>query len=509
MAGEHSAFEQTIAEPRPVPPSLFVIFGATGDLTARKIAPALYNLARDGLIARETVVLGVARRDLGDERFRADMRQAIATHSRSKGVDEELWGELAGRWHYHAADFDKAADFESLAKRMTELEQARGLGGRRLFYLAVAPNLLMDVVRNLGAVSLNSPTCQDGCVRIVVEKPFGKDLPSAKELDECLLGVFDESQVYRIDHYLGKETVQNLLVLRFANAIFDPLFSRQFVEQVQITTTESAGMEGRRGGYYDQAGALRDMVQSHMLQLLTLLAMDVPARMDAESIRDEKVKVLESIAPMTPQEVADRTVRGQYTAAGDVRDYRREQGVAPDSNTETFVAVTLYVENWRWAGVPFHIRTGKALADKTGQITIVFKREPIDLFDNLGCDARGPNRLTIRIYPDEGMSLSIDGKVPGTRMMMRPFKMDFSYGSTFVSASPEAYEHLLLDALQGDATLFLRSDEVETSWRIIDSIRASWNSTGMPKLIMYPAGGSGPQEAKRLLGDPYKVWYSF
>ena len=522
MAERQGALGAAIPEEQPAPPSLFVMFGATGDLSGRKIAPALYNLTRDGLIPRDTVVLGVARRQISDDQFRQHMHQAVSEHSRrgpqtrssgfggpSSPIDEAIWGAMAQRWHYHSAQFDRAEDFRGLAARMGELERQYGLTGRRLFYLAVAPNLLMDLACNLGKVALNRPTCEDGCVRVVVEKPFGKDLASARQLNECVLRVFDESQVYRIDHYLGKETVQNLLVLRFANAVFDPLFSRQFVDQVQITTTESAGMEGRRGAYYEEAGALRDMVQSHMLQLLALLAMDVPPRMDAEYIRGGKAAVLEAIAPMTPEQAPRRTVRGQYVASAGRPGYRQEQGVAPDSQVETFVALTLYVDNRRWAGVPFHLRTGKALGAKTSQITIVFKREPKDLFDQIGCDTRSPNRLTIRIYPNEGMSLAVDGKVPGPGMLLRPLKMDFSYGSAFESASPEAYEHLVLDALQGEATLFLRNDEVEASWRIVDSIAGSWKATGMPKLIMYPAGGPGPAEAQGLLGDPYKVWYPF
>ena len=489
------------------PRSLFVIFGATGDLTARKVAPALYHLIREGLIDRATVVLGVARRELSDEQFRQQIFTAIAKHSRIGPVDEALWRQIAGCWHYHRVRFDQGEDFQSLAGRVTELETAGGSTGCRLFYLAVTPDLLEPVVCHLGKVGLNRPPAPGACVRLVVEKPFGQDLPSAQALNQCLLRVFREDQLLRIDHYLGKETVQNLLVLRFANAVIDPLFGRQFVDHVQITTAESAGMEGRRGAYYERAGALRDMVQSHMLQLLALVAMDVPPRMDAQALRDEKVKVLQAIAPLTGEQVAQRTVRGQYVSAGDRIGYRQEEGVSPDSPVETYAALTLTVDTWRWAGVPFHLRTGKALAAKTSQIVLVFRREPVNLFSELGCDVRGANRLIIRITPDEGMSLVIDGKVPGVDMLLRPMKLDFSYGPSFASASPEAYEHLLLDALTGDPTLFLRNDEVEAAWRIVDSIRASWNATGMPKLIMYPAGSQGPDQARRLLGDPYKNWY--
>jgi glucose-6-phosphate 1-dehydrogenase len=494
----------------PVPRSLFVIFGATGDLTARKIAPALYNLIREGLIDHRTAVLGAARRELSDEQFRQQMLQAIGTHSRSQPVDDALWREVAPCWHYHRVRFDQADDFGALARRIGELETQHECNGCRVFYLAVAPDLLRLIASHLGNVALQRPAAEGACVRVVVEKPFGQDLASAQDLNECLLRVFREEQVLRIDHYLGKETVQNLLVLRFANAVIDPLFSRQFVDHVQITTAESAGMEGRRGTYYETAGALRDMVQSHMLQLLALVAMEVPPRMDEHAIRNEKVAVLQAVAPMTDEQISRHTVRGQYVAAGDRVGYRQEQGVSPDSLVETYVALTLTVNTWRWAGVPFHLRTGKALAAKSSQIALVFKREPINLFDlfgKVGCDVRGPNRLIVRLTPDEGLTLVIDGKVPGVEMLLRPMKLDFSYGASFASASPEAYEHLLVDAITGDATLFLRNDEVEASWRIVDAIRASWNATGMPKLIMYPAGSQGPDQARGLLGDPYKNWH--
>ncbi len=506
-AAKDSLMAQTpFAELRQAPPCLIVLFGSTGDLSARKIAPAIYNLAREKLLGEETVIVATGRRDWDDRKLRRQMREAIAKHSRS-GLDLALWETFSQRWFYHRVPVDQKEAYSSLAKRLAKLEGRHATRGNRLIHLAVLPEYFPLVVENLAAAGLNRPSAQGRFTNLVVEKPFGHDLHSARELNTLLLERFDESQVFRIDHYLGKETVQNILVFRFANAIFDELLSRNYVDHVQITTAETVGMEGRRGPYYEKSGALRDMIQNHMLQLLALTVMDVPSCLRCDAIRAQKAKILRSIPSLSPVEVAQSTVRGQYSAGDDTPAYCREEGVAPDSQVETFAAVRLFVENWRWSGVPFYLRTGKRLATKASQILIVFKREPIDLFGQLGCDMRGPNHLRIRISPDDGISIGFDAKVPGQRMLIRPVCMDFSYETAFESASPEAYERLLLDAISGQSTLFIRSDEVEAAWRITDSVRNSWDVGGLPRLIKYTPGSWGPEEANRLFGDPYKRWH--
>jgi len=506
MAPQDSRYSGLFTQPQHASPCVFVLFGATGDLTSRKIAPALYNLRRDGLLSAKTAVLGVARRPRSDEQFRDEMLTAVREHSRIQPIDRKLWDQFAKSWHYHVVHADERGEFETLRNRLDQLDQEYQTEGNRLFYLAMTPELVGGITTHIGEVGLNKSTENGGFARLVVEKPFGYNLASANELNRTLLKYFDESQICRIDHYLGKETVLNMLIFRFANAIFEPLFSRQFVDHVQITTAETIGMEGRRGPYYETTGALRDMIQNHMLQLLALTAMEAPTDMTCLDIRNEKVKVLRAIRPLTPQDVAACTVRGQYGPGEDAVAYRRERGVAEDSQVETYAAVKLYVDNWRWAGVPFYLRTGKRLAAKTSQILVVFKREPISMFTKSDCDIRGANRLAIRIAPDEGINVVIDSKVPGPRMLLRPVKMDFQYDVAFGSASPEAYEHLLLDAMRGDQTLFIRGDEVEAAWRFIDTVRSAWQVSGKPKLVEYAPGSWGPEQADGLFDDPHIGW---
>jgi glucose-6-phosphate 1-dehydrogenase len=488
-------------------PCTVVIFGATGDLTHRKLVPALYNLQRERLLPPGFNVIGFARRDWTDDFFRDSLLEDARQFSRS-GVDDTLWASFAEGIFYVQSSFDDPAGYEALARRLTELDEQRGAGGNRLFYLATPPESYSTIIQQLGAAGLaRSPS--GGWVRIIVEKPFGRDLSSARALNAEVHHVFDESQVYRIDHYLGKETVQNILVFRFANGIFEPLWDRSYVDHIQITVAETVGVEGR-GGYYEHAGALRDMVQNHLMQLLTLTAMEPPVGYRADAVRDEKVKVLRAIRPVAPEVVGEYTVRGQYgpgTVNGQAAPgYREESGVAPDSRTETYIALQFFVDNWRWAGVPFFLRTGKRLPKRASEIAIQFRQAPLMLFDTGPLNDIEPNVLTIKVQPDEGITLRFSSKVPGQDNQIRPVTMDFRYNASFGVESPEAYERLLLDAMLGDSTLFTRSDEVEASWSLITPIHQGWDAAPAPDFANYEAGSWGPREADKLLGRDWRSW---
>jgi glucose-6-phosphate 1-dehydrogenase len=491
---------------RAVPqPCTIVIFGATGDLTNRKLIPALYNLAADGDLPPAVAIVGFARREKNDEQFRAELEEASRKFSR-QAVRDEIWKTFAQSIFYHQSEFGDEAGYEALVKRLEKIDKERGTRGNRLFYFATAPDQFEPILKHLKAAGLNE-TCKGSWARVIVEKPFGTELASARELNRIVRTSFTEEQTYRIDHFLGKETAQNILVLRFANAIFAPLWNTHYIDHVQITAAETLGVEGR-AGFYERAGALRDMVQNHLLQLLCLVAMEPPMDLSADSIRDEKVKVVRSLRRFAQSEVAANVVRGQYAAGAingkPVAGYRQEPNVKPDSQTETFVALRLFIDDWRWADVPIYMRVGKRLPKSATEISIHFKKAPAVLFNK---DLKDLNVLVIRIQPDEGISLRIHAKVPGASFRVEPVKMDFHYGTSFGKASPEAYERLLLDAMSGDATLFARRDEVEEAWAFIDVIEHAWaEKKDAPALFFYPAGSWGPEEADDLLARDGHAW---
>jgi glucose-6-phosphate 1-dehydrogenase len=492
---------------RPTPqPCNVVIFGASGDLTFRKLIPALYNLGADGDLPTAFNVVGFARREKTDEGFRKELEEQARKFSR-QGINDELWASFASRIYYHQSEFGTSERYVDLAKRLDELDASSGTRGNRLFYLSVAPSEFPGILEQLAKAGLNK-TKEGSWARVIVEKPFGKDLPSAQTLNRVVNEVFHEKHTYRIDHYLGKETAQNIMVLRFANAILEPLWNSRYIDHVQISGAEPLGVESR-GPYYETSGALRDMIQNHLLQLLSLVAMEPPVELSADAIRDEKVKVIKSLRPMSPEDVARDVVRGQYAAGAiggkDVIAYRSEERVNPQSMTETYAALKVHVDTWRWAGVPFYVRFGKRLAKGATEIAVQFKEIPPVLFSKE--TEIGPNVLVIRIQPDEGISLRIQAKRPGTALAIEPVKMDFAYGTSFGKASPEAYERLLLDAMAGDATLFARRDEVENAWAFIDRIEHAWHkSPNPPPLAFYPSGSWGPKEADDLLERDGRSW---
>src|SRR6266513_5388139 len=470
---------------RAVPqPCSVVIFGATGDLTHRKLLPALYNLAGDGELPPAVTVIGFARRPKSDDDFRKEMEDAVKKFSRQT-VRDEIWKNFGQSIFYHQSDFADEAGFKTLAERLDKIDKDRGTRGNRLFYFAVAPDQFEPILKHLKTAGLNKAK-EGSWARVIIEKPFGSDLASARELNRVVSDAFSEEQTYRIDHFLGKETAQNILVLRFANAIFEPLWNTRYIDHVQITAAETLGVEGR-AGYYEGAGALRDMVQNHLLQLLCLVAMEAPTDLRADSIRDEKVKVVRSLRRIIGDEVAKNVVRAQYTEGAingqPVLGYRQEKNVDPNSMTETFVALRINIDNWRWWDVPIYMRVGKRLPKSGTEISVHFKKAPMVLFNK---DTNDLNVLVIRIQPDEGISLRMQAKMPGTSFRLETVKMDFHYGTSFGKASPEAYERLLLDAMGGDATLFARHDEVEEAWAFIDTLENAWAAKkDVPNLYFY------------------------
>jgi glucose-6-phosphate 1-dehydrogenase len=487
---------------RAAAPCVLVIFGATGDLTWRKLMPALSDLAHDGLLPASFVVVCVARRAKSDQEFRAELATGVARKSESSQAG---FAALAERIFYHRSTFEDAAGYEALRTRLAEIDAVHGTAGNRIFYLATPPDAYPVILERLSSSGLSSE--RDGrFARVIIEKPFGHDLASARQLNAQVSAAFHERQVFRIDHYLGKETVQNILAMRFANLIFEPLWNEKFVDHIQITVAESIGI-GSRGNYFERAGIVRDMIQNHLLQVLTLVAMEPPVSLDADAVRDEKVKVLRALRSFEPSEVAHCVVRGQYGPGSlggvDVPGYLGESDVAPDSRTETYAAVRLEVNNWRWAKTPFFLRAGKRMPRRVTEVAIHFKRPPHRLFDS-GSRQLRRNVLLLRVQPDEGVSLRFASKVPGPHVRLRDVRMDFRYGTSFGAQSPDAYERLLLDAMVGDSTLFARRDEVEEAWRIVDSIVAGWQHDAAPPL-RYAAGTWGPVEADRLL-DGGRKW---
>jgi glucose-6-phosphate 1-dehydrogenase len=507
---ERHPFLEGLSRHRGAAPTILVIFGASGDLTRRKLIPALYNLALDSLLPGDFRLIGFGRRPMEDALFRETAQGGIESFSR-RPMDADVWGQLQQGFHYHAGGYDEAAAFEALSEKISAIEKAAGHPFQLVFYISTPPTVFAPIVENLGRCGLaRKEGSAGGAAKVIIEKPFGRDLETARELNRVIGANFDESQIYRIDHYLGKETVQNLLVARFANAIFEPIWNREFVKSVQITVAEAVGV-GTRGGYYDHSGALRDMVQNHTMQLLSLIAMEPPVSLDPESIRDEKVKVLKAVQPLTldPLDRSD-VVRARYTEGlhegQRVAGYAQESGIPAESTTETYAALRLKINNWRWQGVPFYMRSGKRMARRLSEIAIQFKRPPGFLFSGDRKFDLAQNTLVIQVQPDEGMTLLMNSKVPGLETRTQPVKMHFRYAATFGSNTPEAYERLILDAIVGDSTLFIRGDETEASWKLITPILESWDAAGSHGLASYVAGSWGPLEAERLLWDDGQSW---
>jgi len=501
-------FLHGLSKHRGAPPTVVVIFGASGDLTARKLIPAVYNLGVDNLLPTDFHLVGYGRKEIPDEEFRRLAADSIREFSRRALVDE-VWDRISANTTYVAGGYDELAAFDRLARHLEAIERQVGREVQVLFYISTPPSVFASILENLGVVGLAQKHLgKPHHAKVIIEKPFGRDLASAQSLNTTIRSVFAEHQVYRIDHYLGKETVQDLLVQRFANAIFEPLWNRNYIDSVQITVAEEVGV-GTRGGYYEQSGALRDMIQNHTMQLLALTAMEPPVSLDAEAIRDEKVKLLKAIQPLRLGQGGD-VARAQY--ASGMRDgqpakgYLEESGIALDSNTETYVALRLSINNWRWQGVPFYLRSGKRMARRVSEIAINFKQPPGTLFAGSEQFNLAGNTLAFQIQPDEGLSLILNAKIPGLQTRMQPVKMNFRYATTFGSNTPEAYERLVLDAMVGDGTLFIRGDEAETSWRLCTPLLEHWAATGREGMDSYASGGWGPTSAETLLAENNHRW---
>ncbi len=502
-------FLQGLSKHRGAPPTLIVIFGASGDLTARKLVPAIYNLCLDNLLPADFFLIGYGRKPIPDETFREDTTRDIAKFSR-RPLNRELWQRVVERTFYQSGGYDDLEAFKALNVRIDAVEKELGRALQVVAYISTPPTVFQPILENLGASGLAARHAGTAlATKMIIEKPFGRDLATAKELNRIIGKQFEERQVFRIDHYLGKETVQDLLVQRFGNSIFEPLWNRRYVECVQITVAEDLGV-GSRGGYYEQSGALRDMIQNHTMQLLSLVAMEAPVSLDAEDIRDEKVKLLKAVQPVNLNPVNGDAVRAQYTEGlvqgTRVPGYLQETEISRESYTETYAALRLQINNWRWQGVPFYLRSGKRMARRVSEIAIQFKRPPGILFNDQERFDVAPNTLVIQIQPDEGVTLLVNSKVPGLETRTQPVKMHFGYATTFGSNTPEAYERLILDAMIGDSTLFIRGDETEISWKLYTPVLDFWKDCGRRGLESYVAGSWGPVAADRLLWESRHEW---